>query len=157
MSATTRLPYLATAALSGLLFGAGLYVSQMIDPLKVLRFLDVTAIPEGQWDPSLAFVIVPAIAVMAVAVLISRRRQTPAFAAEFNEPEFSRIDRPLLTGAALFGVGWGMSGLCPGPAIALVPFWPEHLAVFLLAMFVGSYAGSFIIPSGHDKRLALAK
>jgi uncharacterized membrane protein YedE/YeeE len=157
MPASTRLPYLATAALSGLLFGAGLYISQMVDPLKVLRFLDFTAIPTGGWDPSLAFVIVPAIAVMFVAVRISRRLKTPVFDATFHEPEFHHIDRPLVLGAVLFGIGWGMSGICPGPAISLIAFWPPDLLVFLAAMFIGSYAGALIIPSGHDKRLALAR
>lgn len=157
MPATTRLPYLATAALSGLLFGAGLYVSQMVDPLKVLRFLDFTAIPTGGWDPSLAFVIVPAIAVMFVAVRISRRRDKPLLDTEFHEPEFKHIDTPLVAGSALFGIGWGMSGICPGPAIALIAFWPPDLLLFLAAMFIGSYAGALIIPSGHDKRLALAR
>lgn len=154
MAAATRLPYLAVAAISGLLFGAGLYVSQMVDPLKVLRFLDFTAIPSGGWDPSLAFVIVPAILVMFVAVRISRRQTAPLFDAQFHEPEFKRIDAPLVVGAALFGIGWGMSGICPGPAVALVGFWPTYLPVFLVAMFLGSYSGSFIIPSGRDKRLA---
>ncbi len=157
MAASTRLPYIATAALSGLLFGAGLYVSQMVDPLKVLRFLDFTAIPSGGWDPSLAFVIVPAIAVMFVAVRISRRRQSPVFDKTFHEPEFHHIDRPLVLGAVLFGIGWGMSGICPGPAISLIAFWPPDLLVFLAAMFIGSYAGALIIPSGRDKRLALAR
>lgn len=157
MSASTRLPYLATAALSGLLFGAGLYVSQMVDPLKVLRFLDFTAIPNGGWDPSLAFVIVPAIAVMFVAVRIGRRRTAPAFDAQFHEPEFKKIDTPLVAGAALFGLGWGMSGICPGPAIALIAFWPPNLLIFLCAMFIGSYAGALVIPSGRDKRIAVAR
>jgi uncharacterized protein len=157
MAASTRLPYLATAALSGLLFGAGLYVSQMVDPLKVLRFLDFSAIPTGGWDPSLAFVIVPAIAVMFVAVRIGRRRSAPVFDTQFHEPEFKKIDTPLVAGAALFGLGWGMSGICPGPAIALVAFWPPHLLIFLCAMFIGSYAGALIVPSGRDKRLAVAR
>ncbi len=157
MSATTRLPYLATAALSGLLFGAGLYVSQMVDPLKVLRFLDFGAIPRGGWDPSLAFVIVAAIGVMFVAVRIGRTRPRPAFAATFHEPEFKRIDPPLVIGAVLFGIGWGMSGICPGPAISLVAFWPPDLLIFLLALFAGSYAGALIIPSGRDRRLAVAR
>lgn len=157
MSATTRLPYLATAAASGLLFGAGLYVSQMVDPLKVLRFLDFGAIPTGGWDPSLAFVIVAAIGVMFVAVRIGRTRQAPAFDTTFNEPEFKRIDAPLVIGAVLFGIGWGMSGICPGPAISLVAFWPPNLLVYLLALFAGSYAGALIIPSGRDKRLAVAR
>jgi len=152
-----RLPYLATAAVSGTLFGSGLYVSQMVDPLKVLRFLDFTAIPTGGWDPSLAFVIVAAIAVMFVAFRISRGRSTPLFDKQFHEPEFKKIDAPLVAGAALFGIGWGMSGICPGPAISLVAFWPDSLLVFLVALFIGSYAGAFVIPSGHEKRLAMAR
>ena len=154
--AALKLPYLATAALSGALFGAGLYVSQMVDPLKVLRFLDFTAIPSGGWDPSLAFVMGSALIVMFIAVRIGRARQKPVFDVQFHEPEFTRIDAPLVIGAALFGVGWGMSGICPGPAISLIAFWPQNLLVYLLALFVGSYGGSFIIPSGRDKRLAVA-
>jgi uncharacterized protein len=157
MSATLRLPYLATAAVSGLLFGVGLYVSQMVDPLKVLRFLDFGAIPRGGWDPSLAFVIVAAIGVMFVAVRIGRRRQAPAFDTAFHEPEFKRIDAPLVFGAVLFGVGWGMSGICPGPAISLIAFWPPNLLIYLLALFAGSYAGALLIPSGRDRRLAVAR
>ncbi len=157
MSTTLRLPYLATAAVSGALFGAGLYVSQMVDPLKVLRFLDFTAIPSGGWDPSLAFVILPAILVMFVAIRLSRRRAAPLFNGNFHNPEFTRIDAPLVVGAALFGIGWGMSGICPGPAISLVAFWPHDLLVFLVALFAGSYAGAFVIPSGENKRLAMAR
>lgn len=157
MSATTRLPYLVTAAVSGLLFGAGLYVSQMIDPLKVLRFLDFGAIPTGGWDPSLAFVIVAAIGVMFVAVRIGRKRGAPAFDAAFSEPEFRRIDPKLVLGAVLFGIGWGMSGICPGPAISLIAFWPPNLLTYLLALFAGSYAGALFVPSGRDQRLAVAR
>lgn len=156
MKTTSAPRYLATAALSGLLFGAGLYVSQMVDPLKVLRFLDFTAIPTGGWDPSLAFVIAPAIIVMFVAVQIGNHRSKPAFDTVFHAPEYSRIDTPLVAGAALFGLGWGMSGICPGPGIALVAFLPDNLWIFLLALFVGSLAGGAIIPSGEDKRLAQA-
>lgn len=157
MNPSLRLPYLATAAVSGALFGAGLYVSQMVDPLKVLRFLDFGAIPGGGWDPSLAFVIGPAILVMFVAVRVSRARGAPQFDSRFHGPEFKRIDTPLVAGAVLFGIGWGMSGICPGPAISLIAFWPEDLLVFLAAMFTGSYLGAFVIPSGEDKRLAMAR
>ena len=155
MSAMTRLPYLVTAALSGLLFGVGLYVSQMVDPLKVLRFLDFGAIPRGGWDPSLAFVIVAAIGVMFVAVRIGRTRQKPAFDVAFSEPELKRIDTPLVLGAVLFGIGWGMSGICPGPAISLIAFWPPDLLIYLVALFAGSYAGTLIVPSGGSRRLAV--
>jgi len=155
--ANLKLPYLTTAALSGGLFGAGLYVSQMVDATKVLRFLDVTAIPSGGWDPSLAFVIVPAIVIMFIAVRISRRRQAPLFDLAFHEPEYDRIDRRLVGGAVLFGIGWGMAGICPGPAISLIAFMPDDLWIFLLTMLIGSYAGSLFVPSGHARRLADAK
>jgi uncharacterized membrane protein YedE/YeeE len=149
-----KLPYLATAALSGALFGAGLYVSQMVDPLKVLRFLDFTAMPSGGWDPSLAFVIVPAILVMFIAVRIGRGRAAPLFDTSFHEPEYRKVDLRLVAGAAMFGLGWGMSGICPGPAISLIAFQPDGLWLFLLAMFAGSLAGSLLLPSGHQRRLA---
>lgn len=157
MKASLTPNYLVTAAVSGLLFGAGLYVSQMVSPYKVLKFLDFTAIPSGGWDPSLAFVIVPAIVVMFIAIQIGKRRQAPLFDEAFHEPQSSRIDTPLVVGAALFGVGWGMSGICPGPAIALIAFMPDNLWIFLVAMFVGSYAGAYVIPWGRDKRLATAR
>lgn len=155
--ANLKLPYLATAALSGALFGAGLYVSQMVDALKVLRFLDFGAIPSGGWDPSLAFVIGPAILVMFIAVRIGRRLQAPLFDTNFHEPEYNRIDGKLIGGAALFGIGWGMAGICPGPAISLIAFLPDNLWIFLIAMFVGSFAGSVIVPSGHGRRLVDAQ
>jgi uncharacterized membrane protein YedE/YeeE len=157
MSKSLSLPYLAVAAISGVLFGFGLYVSQMVDPLKVLRFLDFTAIPTGGWDPSLALVMATALIVMFIAIRVGRAQGRPVFDTSFHEPEFNRIDRPLVVGAALFGIGWGMSGICPGPAISLIAFWPQNLLVYLLALFVGSYGGSFIIPSGRDKRLAMAQ
>lgn len=129
--------YLATAAISGALFGAGLYISQMVDPLKVLRFLDVTAIPAGGWDPSLAFVIGPAIIVMFIAVRIGKRRTAPLFDTSFHAPSTRPIDGQLIAGAALFGIGWGLSGICPGPALSLIAFMPENLWIFLLAMAAG--------------------
>jgi uncharacterized membrane protein YedE/YeeE len=152
--ARRSISYLATAALSGLLFGAGLYVSQMVDPLKVLHFLDFGAIPSGGWDPSLAFVMGGALIVMFVAVRLGRRRAAPLFDIAFHEPAFTRIDRPLVIGAALFGVGWGMSGICPGPAISLLAFLPSNLWLYLAALFVGSYAGSLIVPSGRAPQAA---
>ncbi|HVX81124.1 MAG TPA: YeeE/YedE family protein [Devosiaceae bacterium] len=141
----TSFPYYATAAVSGLLFGAGLYVSQMVNPLKVLHFLDFGAIPAGGWDPSLAFVMGGALVVMFVAVRIGRRRAAPLFDRKFHEPAFTRIDVPLVAGAVLFGIGWGMSGICPGPAISLIAFEPSHLWLYLVALLVGSYAGGVLM------------
>ncbi|SEQ61015.1 hypothetical protein SAMN05428969_3694 [Devosia sp. YR412] len=143
-----RLSYLATAGVSGALFGAGLYVSQMVDPLKVLRFIDFGAIPSGGWDPSLAFVIGPAILVMFIAVQIGKRRQAPVFDTSFHEPQAKTIDARLIGGAALFGIGWGMAGICPGPALSLIAFLPDNLWIFLVAMFAGSFAGSLLGTSG---------
>jgi uncharacterized membrane protein YedE/YeeE len=156
MQAPLRFPYLLVAALSGALFGAGLYTSQMVDPMKVLRFLDFTAIPQGGWDPSLALVMLAAVCVMAIAVRLGRGRPAPFFDARFYEPASTTIDTPLLAGAALFGVGWGMTGLCPGPAISLAAFWPEHLPAFLLALLAGSYAGSWVMPSATARPTAAA-
>lgn len=147
--------YYAVAVVSGLLFGAGLYISQMIDAYKVLRFLDFTAIPTGGWDPSLAFVMGGGLIVMFAAVRFTRNRNAPLFDSSFHEPDYTRIDTPLVAGAVLFGIGWGMSGICPGPALTLIPFWPEHLLIFLVAMFAGSYAGAFV-PRGGPKRVAAA-
>lgn len=149
-----RLPYLLVAAVSGALFGAGLQISQMVDPMKVLRFLDFTAMPQGGWDPSLGLVMLAAVPVMLVAVRIGRGRPAPYFDAAFHEPQRTRIDAPLLGGAALFGVGWGMLGLCPGPAVALLAFWPEHLPIFLLALAAGSLAGSRLSPTVAAKPAA---
>ena len=149
--------YLVTAALAGLLFGAGLYISQMVDPYKVLNFLNFAAIPSGGWDPSLALVMGGGLIVMFAAVRFARTRAAPLFDTAFHEPEFKKIDTPLIAGAVLFGIGWGMSGICPGPGISLIAFWPDNLLIFLVALFAGSYAGAFVIPSGRDKRLALAR
>ena len=145
MKPALRPPYLLTAAVSGLLFGIGLYVSQMVDPLKVLRFLDFTAIPTGGWDPSVAFVMGGGLIVMLAAVQYGKRLGKPLFDTAFHEPEYNRIDTPLVAGAALFGIGWGMSGICPGPAISLLAFVPDNLWVFLVAVFIGSYLGSFVM------------
>ena len=137
--------YLLTAGVSGALFGAGLYVSQMVDPLKVLRFLDFTAIPSGGWDPSLALVMGGGLLVMFVAVQLGKQRGRPLFDSSFHHPDYSRIDTPLVAGAALFGIGWGMSGICPGPALSLLAFLPADLFIFLLAMFVGSFIGNRVM------------
>lgn len=145
MKVSLRAQYLLTAALSGALFGTGLYVSQMVDPLKVLRFLDFTAIPTGGWDPSLALVMGGGLLVMFIAVQYGKRRNKPLFDTTFHQPEYNRIDAPLVGGAVLFGIGWGMSGICPGPAISLLALLPSNLWVFLVAMFVGSYLGNLMM------------
>ncbi len=115
---------------SGTLFGAGLAISGMIDPARVRAFLDVT----GAWDPTLAFVMAGAILPMAIAWFVVRRRSTPIAAEQFHTPATSPIDRRLIGGAALFGIGWGIVGLCPGPTIAALAIQPLPALVFIAAM-----------------------
>lgn len=125
------------AFLVGLLFGAGLIVAQMTNPSKVIGFLDIT----GNWDPSLAFVMVGAIAVYAPAYWLSRVRPArPLWGEEFKLPLRQQIDRPLVLGALMFGVGWGLSGFCPGPALTSAGFGEPRVWVFVAAMLVGMVA-----------------
>ena len=125
------------ALAAGLLFGTGLTVSQMINPAKVLGFLDIT----GNWDPSLAFVLAGAVGTVALGFLFVRRRRTaPLFAATFDAPTARDIDRNLVFGATLFGIGWGLVGLCPGPALAALAIAPAEVALFVAAMLIGMAA-----------------
>ena len=132
-----RVKQLLTALAAGLLFGAGLVISGMTQPQKVLDFLN----PLGQWDASLAFVMVGAIGVHASAYRLIRRRNTPLFAPAFRRPSRSAIDGQLLLGASLFGVGWGLSGYCPGPAIVSLPT-SGAAVVFVGMLLVGTYLAS---------------
>lgn len=118
---------------SGLLFGAGLAVAGMTNPSKVLNFLDVTR----GWDPSLAFVMAAAIPVSALAFWISRRRARPLLDLSFVLPGKTRVEPTLLLGSALFGLGWGLGGYCPGPAVASLSRPNAPLIGFLAAMVAG--------------------
>lgn len=114
----------------GLLFGLGLTVSSMVNPAKVLNFLDVA----GQWDPSLALVMASALVVAAIGYQLSFKRRAPVLADAFLLPAARSIDAKLITGAALFGVGWGMAGLCPGPAIAALSVGGRSILIFAVSM-----------------------
>ena len=118
---------------SGALFAAGLALAGMTHPSKVAAFLDVG----GDWDPSLAFVMGGALAVMVVAVAVARRMGKPLGALRFAFPTREMIDAPLVVGAGLFGIGWGISGLCPGPAVASLGALREGALVFVPFMFGG--------------------
>ncbi|HRH21444.1 MAG TPA: YeeE/YedE family protein [Brevundimonas sp.] len=124
---------LVVAIVCGLLFGAGLVLSDMVNPARVLAFLDVA----GAWDPSLALVMVGALIPSSVAYLLRRRMDAPVAETAFAVPETRRIDRALVGGAILFGLGWGLVGLCPGPALAalVTGLWPA--LVFVAAMLAG--------------------
>ena len=124
------------ALISGLIFGAGLVISGMTQPSKVLGFLDVF----GAWDPTLAFVMGGALAVSLPGFYFARGRTRPLFAAHFRWPTRSEIDAPLVGGAALFGLGWGLVGLCPGPAIVNLATFLPQIAVFIVTMGIGIYA-----------------
>ena len=123
------------AFLSGALVGAGLAISSMTDRQVVLGFLDVA----GDWNPTLAFVMGGAVAVTAIAFRLVLRRGTPALGDRFRLPQGDEIDRRLLAGAAIFGIGWGLAGFCPGPALVGVAAGFADAWVFLPAMVVGSF------------------
>jgi len=120
----------------GLIFGAGLLISGMTDTRKVLGFLDVL----GSWDPTLAFVMAGALAVTGVGYALVRRSPKPLLAVRHLWPEKREIDRPLLVGSVLFGIGWGLVGLCPGPALENLATLSPQVIVFVGAMLAGMLA-----------------
>jgi uncharacterized protein len=124
------------AFICGLIFGLGLVISQMSNPAKVLNFLDVA----GAWDPSLAFVMLGAIAVAAAGFWSAQRLKAPLMAASFHKPQRTKVDARLLCGAALFGVGWGLVGFCPGPALTALALGRWEPFLFVAAMIVGMIA-----------------
>jgi len=122
-----------SSLLAGLVFGLGLIVSGMANPAKVLGFLDLA----GPWDPSLAFVMAGAIAVGFFAFLLAKKRRLSLLGAEMKLPVAGRIDRRLVAGSLLFGVGWGLAGFCPGPGLVALGMGEPKAAVFVLAMLAG--------------------
>lgn len=121
------------ALAAGLLFGGGLALSGMADPSRVTGFLDLF----GAWDPTLAFVMAGAILPMALAWQVQRRALRALSGDDFRVPQTRRLDAPLAIGALLFGIGWGLTGICPGPAIANLGLAPLAVLPFLLAMAGG--------------------
>lgn len=130
----------ALAMASGLLFGVGLGVSGMTLPSKVVGFLDFT----GAWDASLAFVMIGAIAVHALMYRLIRRREAPLFDLRFHVPTRKDLDLRLLVGAALFGVGWGLGGFCPGPALVSLVSGGSAVVAFVAAMLGGMLLQQFV-------------
>ena len=124
---------LAIALVAGLLFGLGLAISGMMDPAKVLGFLDVA----GPWDPSLAYVLGGAVGVSAIGYVVAAQMGKPAMAPRFDIPTTRTVDARLVGGATLFGIGWGLVGLCPGPALAALSLGLTSIGVFVVAMFAG--------------------
>lgn len=123
-----------TALVAGILFGAGLAVSQMVNPAKVLAFLDLA----GRWDPSLALVMGGALVTTFVGYRVVLGRDRPVFADQFQLPAARDVDARLLVGAGTFGIGWGLVGYCPGPALASLAFARVESLLFILAMLAGA-------------------
>jgi uncharacterized protein len=134
------MPAILAALACGLIFGFGLAISGMTQPTKVLGFLDVLGIGSGTWDPTLAFVMIGALAVAAPGFVLARRRTRPILAPASAWPTKVDIDRPLIAGAVLFGIGWGLVGLCPGPAIANLATLSPRVVAFVVAMGIGMLA-----------------
>jgi uncharacterized membrane protein YedE/YeeE len=139
------LPRIFVAVFAGVLFGFGLSLSGMVDPARVIGFLDLGS---GNWDPSLIFVLGGAVAVAVPGVLLQRRLAEPVLDDRFHLSQGCRVDRSLVLGSLIFGAGWGFSGLCPGPAVAGLSSGIALTVVFVAAMGAGMVV--------HD-RLALAR
>ena len=131
------------ALVAGLVFGAGLTVSRMVDPAKVLGFLDFAGMVRGTWDPSLALVMGGALAVSAPAYYYAQRRGRAALG-PLRIPTRRDIDRRLAFGAVVFGIGWGLVGFCPGPAVAALGFGAGKAVIFFVAMLGGMALYEFL-------------
>ena len=125
--------YALSAFATGLIFGVGLIISGMTDPSKIIGFLDLT----GSWDPSLAFVMGGAVVVGFIAFRLARRRETAFLGGAIQLPTGRQIDRRLVFGSLAFGIGWGLAGYCPGPAVVSVGMGQEKAIVFAVAMVAG--------------------
>ena len=119
----------------GIIFGIGLVISEMINPAKVLGFLNLF----GEWDPSLAFVMIGALVVATPLFHLFKNKEKPIFSSSFSISNKKEIDKKLIIGSILFGAGWGLVGLCPGPAITSIALLNMSSATFVIAMFVGFY------------------
>ena len=131
---------------AGFLFGTGLWISGMANPRKVLGFLDVT----GNWDASLLLVMAAAVAVTLIGFRMVLKWKKPVLADTFELPKKSDIDLPLIAGSAIFGIGWGIAGYCPGPAITAVTALQGETIVFVIAMIAGGLLHRLMEPKGRD-------
>jgi len=139
-------PRALVALAAGAIFGFGLSLSGMVDPARVIGFLDIAS---GHWDPSLMFVLGGAVAVTMPGVLLQRRFSRPLLDRTFHVPAVDRIDGRLLAGSAIFGAGWGLAGFCPGPAVSALSMGLAPVFLFIAAMVVGMML--------HDRIIAWPK
>ena len=128
------------ALFCGTIFGIGLVISQMINPAKVLGFLNVF----GEWDPSLALVMIGALIISSPLFHLLKNKEKPIFSTSFSISENKEIDKRLIFGSILFGAGWGLAGLCPGPAISSIALLNISSVIFVFSMFIGFYIASKI-------------
>ena len=129
-----------TALGAGAIFGAGLVLAGMLNPAKVVGFLDIF----GMWDPSLGLVMAGGILVNATGHYFVMKRHRPIFDTRFELPTSNNIDRPLLIGSAIFGIGWGLAGYCPGPVVASLLLQPADMLPFLVTLLAGAFAGRWL-------------
>jgi len=130
------------ALTSGVVFGIGLALAGMLNPAKVVGFLDIF----GVWDPSLAFVMIGGSAVNLIGLRVVLRREAPLLCDRFILPTATTIDRPLIIGSLIFGVGWGLAGLCPGPVISSLMLNPSDMVAFALVLVAGLMLGRWVAP-----------
>lgn len=133
------------ALFAGTLFGFGLSVAQMIDPAKVINFLDIT----GQWDPSLAFVMAGGLIVNAIATPLILKRDRPLLSEHFRLPAKNEIDKRIIIGSIIFGIGWGLAGYCPGPMLTSLSFADNDILTVVAAFVVGTFATRWVL--AHQK------
>lgn len=138
----------------GLIFGLGLLLSGMSDPAKVLNFLDIAGIHSGTWDPSLAFVMAGAIAVTFVGFRWVLSRSRPILGERFHLPIEQELDIRVISGPAIFGLGWGLAGFCPGPALTALGFRSSAAVIFVTAMMVGMLLARWLANHPSLSRIA---
>jgi uncharacterized membrane protein YedE/YeeE len=139
-----------TAFVTGLIFGLGLILSEMTNPAKIIGFLDIF----GNWDPSLVLVMLGAITVSAVSFKLTKSRQQSFFGQQIKLPKSSKIDHRLITGSLIFGVGWGLAGYCPGPALTSVLLGGYQPLIFAISMLIGM--GVFEVVSQFSSKKGLS-
>jgi hypothetical protein len=139
----------------GLTFGIGLVLSGMSDPAKVLNFIDLAGISSGTWDPSLAFVMAGAVAVTFAGYNRIQRQPRPIFGAQFHLPTKQELDRRIILGPAIFGVGWGLAGFCPGPAFTALGFGSTASVIFVAAMLAGMVLARWLASRPLLSRIAI--
>lgn len=141
----------------GLLFGSGLVVAGMSNPAKVQNFLDLAAIPTGGWDPSLAFVMGVGTLVTYLGYKLVLKRKQPIFDTQFHMPKAKHIDAPIVVGPAIFGIGWGLGGFCPGPAFTALGTGSNQAIIFVAAMLAGMVAARMLALNQINKTAPIAK